>query len=347
MIGSLIALFFLALLTFLDWLHDPRKLRVGLLLLMTTLHGLAILLQAFVTSLLSTIGVVFTDLAVWIVLPLFLAALLGVIGAAVALIINGITLLRAEGVAPAHTLSLLLGVGILGYLGAGTYTTLAGLQTALVFLLFLALPLGWLGYGLVAYVSYAAFYSRYTGRFGGPIAAVVVLGAGVPNGEVRPLLASRIRRGIEWMERDHAKGGSAVLLMSGGQGPDEPVPEGLAMARWATSQGVERSHIRVEGWSTTTEENLKNSTLVLRQEQLNGPIAVVTSSYHAFRAATLMRSLGIPGYAIGAKTARYYVPAAMLREYIAILRDNKVLNILALLVLSAPALTLAIAYLLR
>lgn len=119
------------------------------------------------------------------------------------------------------------------------------------------------------------------------------------------------------------------------------------MARWATSQGVERSHIRVEGWSTTTEENLKNSTLVLRQEQLNGPIAVVTSSYHAFRAATLMRSLGIPGYAIGAKTARYYVPAAMLREYIAILRDNKVLNILALLVLSAPALTLAIAYLLR
>jgi uncharacterized SAM-binding protein YcdF (DUF218 family) len=55
-------------------------------------------------------------------------------------------------------------------------------------------------------------------------------------------------------------------------------------------------------------------------------VAVVTSNFHAFRAALLMRRAGLPGYTIGAPTAGYYWPSASIREYVAILRDHPVLN---------------------
>ncbi len=42
------------------------------------------------------------------------------------------------------------------------------------------------------------------------------------------------------------------------------------------------------------------------------------------------------GHAIGARTARYYRPSALLREYLALLRDHLVLNAIALGVLMLP-----------
>ncbi|MDO4792406.1 MAG: YdcF family protein [Buchananella hordeovulneris] len=205
--------------------------------------------------------------------------------------------------------------------------------------------LSWLGNGLVAFVGYSRLYGLYTKKFGGTVDAVVVLGAGVPDGEVRPLLASRIEQGIAWMERDHARGGNAALLMSGGQGSDEPLPEGKAMALWAVEHGVDAGHVLVEDASTTTQQNLQFSSQLLRERGLTGAVAVVTSNYHAFRRATLTRELSIPGYSVGADTARYYVPAALLREYVAILRDNRTLNIVALVLLSLPALLGIFVYL--
>lgn len=221
------------------------------------------------------------------------------------------------------------------------------MTASLTTLLMLALPLSWLGHGLVAFVGYSRLYGLYTKKFGGPVDAVVVLGAGVPDGEVRPLLASRIEQGLAWLERFHARGGNAALLMSGGQGSDEPLPEAKAMALWAVEHGVDAGHVLVEDASSTTQENLQFSSQLLHERGLTGPVAVVTSNYHVLRAATLMRGLSIPGYSVGADTARYYVPAAMLREYVAMLRANLVLNVAALFFLSLPALMGIFVYLTR
>ena len=43
-----------------------------------------------------------------------------------------------------------------------------------------------------------------------------------------------------------------------------------------------------------------------------------------------MRRLGIPGYSVGARTARYYWPSAVIREFIAVLRDHFRLNVILL-----------------
>lgn len=63
---------------------------------------------------------------------------------------------------------------------------------------------------------------------------VVVLGAGLIGKKVTPLLASRIDRGIEI----YHKNPGSKLIMSGGQGSDEEIPESHAMAAYAEEHGV-------------------------------------------------------------------------------------------------------------
>ena len=95
------------------------------------------------------------------------------------------------------------------------------------------------------------------------------------------------------------------------------------MAEWTAEHGFPCQRILLEDRSTTTEENLRFSQQVLAQRLEPGEkIAVVTSNYHAFRAATLMRALGIPGYTVGAPVARCYWLSAMMREFIAVCRDH-------------------------
>ena len=112
--------------------------------------------------------------------------------------------------------------------------------------------------------------------------------------------------------------------MSGGQGADEHVPEAQAMAEYAGEKGVSQESVLREDRSTTTEENLRYSADLLRAHGITGPVAVATpNDYHAFRSATMMRRVKLPGYALGYPTARYYWPAAVIREYVAVLRDHK------------------------
>lgn len=319
-----------------DAAHDPRKLRIGV--------GLMVLLSivsfgalGFILSVLSTIEIAGgTFLGAWLLLALFILVVVGVIALGVALVVNGLTMLRLEGRALAHMLSFFLGLGILSYIIVGIAAALASYVELVALLLVLAFPIGWIGFGLISYVTYSFLYIRVGRRWGSPVGAIVILGAGVPDGKVRPLLASRIREGIRWQAREDSRGRRPLLLMSGGQGSDEPLPEAEAMAKWAIDHGADSSRILRETHSTTTEENLRYSKGILDALQPGLHVTVVTSGYHAFRAATLMRAQNIPGYAIGAPTARYYLPSAMLREYVALLRDHLWLNIVALGALMMP-----------
>ena len=113
-------------------------------------------------------------------------------------------------------------------------------------------------------------------------------------------------------------------------GVDEPRSEGEAMAEYARELGAPSERMLVASASTTTEANLALSRTLLAESGVRGPVLAVSNDYHAFRAATLLRKLGIDGHAIGARTARYYLPSALLREFIALLRDHRVLNVTAL-----------------
>lgn len=155
-------------------------------------------------------------------------------------------------------------------------------------------------------------------------AAIIVLGAGLVNGKVSPLLADRLRRGMKAQQQDT---GHPVMITSGGQGQDEPRPEGAAMREYLIEQGVSPDQVIAEEESTSTAENLIFSRKLL--PDTTAPVTVVTSSYHVFRAALLTKALGMRAKVVGASTVWYYLPGAIIREFAAVMRDHMRIHIVA------------------
>ncbi|SDH95261.1 YdcF family protein [Agrococcus jejuensis] len=325
--------------------RDARRLAPGILLTLAATSLVTTLASTFVTAL-GDVGDVLgvddgTNLLVQAALVVGVPALAGlVLGAA--LVVNGVLMLLRERRSPAHLLSLAGGVAILALYALGWVTIAGELGGVVVLVVVLAAPIGYLGLVLLAYLLWSLVYARIASR--APVAAaVVVLGAGLVDGRVSPLLAARVARGVALADEDPR----TLLVLSGGQGPDEPRSEASAMTEHAESLGVARERILLEDASTTTEENLRLTKALLEQRGVLGPMTVVTSDYHAFRAATLLRTLGIRGHARGARTARYYLPSALLREYVALLRDHLRVHAAIVGVLLVPFAALLVLTLVR
>lgn len=159
---------------------------------------------------------------------------------------------------------------------------------------------------------------------------IVVLGAGLIGGEkVTPLLAKRIDRAIQFYKKQSEETLSPPqLLMSGGQGPDEKIPEAQAMREYALEQGIPDEDILMEAQSTNTLENMRFSKEIMERENPSGYHAIFTSNnYHIFRAGMYAEEVGLKIDGIGSKTARYYLPNAFLREFIAVALMNKRLHL--------------------
>ncbi|MGL9815986.1 YdcF family protein [Enterococcus sp. DIV0098] len=159
---------------------------------------------------------------------------------------------------------------------------------------------------------------------------IIVLGAGLINGEkVTPLLAKRIDRAIQFYRKQSEETLSPPqLLMSGGQGADEKVPESQAMREYALEQGIPAEDILMEAQSTNTLENMRFSKEIMEREKPSGYHAIFTSNnYHIFRAGMYAEDVGLKIDGIGSKTARYYLPNAFLREFIAVALMNKRLHL--------------------
>ena len=322
-------------------LTDPRKFRTGLYLLALVVWGSLTLLGSIVSVLLWGTNAVTTE---WVLIALACVALLTILALAGFLIVTGITLIRKEGFAISRLLSLGLGVGMLVYLGLWALVLRLESVRLAAGLLFLGIPLGYLGVGFAAFLLYGWLYPLVAARRGGPVAAVVVLGSGLIRGKVPPLLAARLHRGQALFERFPYV--SPVLVTSGGKGRDEPVAEASAMADYLVGEGVPRDRLIVENRSRNTEQNLRYSAELLSERGVVGPMAAVTNNFHAFRAALLMRRLGIAGYSVGAPTARYYWPTAVIREFVAVLRDHRVLNTVLLALTCVPIVVFLIGLLL-
>jgi Uncharacterized conserved protein len=321
--------------------RDPRKVRTGVYLLIA-LAWLALLALGW----LLTVGTAVLPGMAGGALLLGAAALvvLALAGLCWFLIHTGVVLVSKEGVSPSHLLSLVLGVLLLGYLGAVALAVLRTDATVFGWLFLLGLPAGYLAFGFAAFVLYGALYPAWMARFGQPPAVVIVLGSGLIDGQVPPLLAARLRRGRAVFDKALKRRGDVRMLTSGGKGADEPVAEADAMRDYLIADGFDHA-VLVEDRSANTEENLAFSAELLGTQGLDGPVAVVTSDFHALRAALQLRKAGLPGYSIGARTPRYYWPAAVIREYAAILRDHFWLNAVLVATASLPLLIAMLGWL--
>ncbi|HIW92198.1 MAG TPA: YdcF family protein [Candidatus Corynebacterium avicola] len=163
--------------------------------------------------------------------------------------------------------------------------------------------------------------------------AVVVLGAGLVGEEVSDLLAARCDRGAAaWREVEKARGAGGArqvpLIVSGGQGPDEACPEAYAMRRYYARRGFPRDVVVAEAYANDTTENLHFSLEILAERKVYDPrILVCTSDFHVMRTkrivGMLQQSRGeddLPFEAevLGAPTPKAVIPAAYLREFVAL-----------------------------
>ena len=68
------------------------------------------------------------------------------------------------------------------------------------------------------------------------------------------------------------------------------------MHDWLVGHGIDEDRLIMEDQSTNTFENLRNSFAILEQRtgghDLDGKVAVVSSSYHLFRAKLIAAGLG-------------------------------------------------------
>ncbi|MFB6436316.1 ElyC/SanA/YdcF family protein [Streptomyces sp. NPDC056411] len=251
---------------------------------------------------------------------------LGVLVLAGFLVANGVQMVRKEGMRPANLLSLLAGLGIVALI-ALLITAVALHSRTLVVIGVTATGLvGFVAFQFLCFVGYAFLYGRLPVRRDADY--VVVLGSGLIGGvTVPPLLASRLERGRAVYERLTARGGTLQLVTSGGQGPDEQLPESHAMADYLVERGFPADRIVREDRSRTTEENLRFSRALMEAENPDYRCVVVTNNYHAFRAALMARKAGVHGQVVGSPTAAYFWPSATIREFAAVFLEHKVVNL--------------------
>jgi uncharacterized SAM-binding protein YcdF (DUF218 family) len=244
------------------------------------------------------------------------------------LLANGVTMVRRESLRPGNLLSLAAGLAVFVVIGLDVAADRTGDVPLSQFSLAASLVFGYVSFLLVSYVCYAFVYGLLarTGRAD----FVIVLGAGLrPDGGVPPLLASRLNRGRQVLAKLDRRGPAfrPLLIVSGGKGPDEPCSEASAMAAYLVERGVPADRLLLEDQSRSTEENLQFSQAIVDDLRPEARVTVVTSDFHAFRAALLARRLGIQGQVAGARVAGYYRPSALLREFAAVFLQYRLVNL--------------------
>jgi len=158
---------------------------------------------------------------------------------------------------------------------------------------------------------------------------IIVLGCWIKNGEVTPILARRLDRAIWFYNKQKDAGKPPKLLLSGGKGSDETLSEAEAMRIYALKHNIPDSDIILETASVSTFENMLFSKAIMDGEKNGASYNCIyaTNNYHLLRAGIFARKAGLKARGIGAKTALYYLPNAVLREYIAYLYIHLKLNI--------------------
>ena len=122
-----------------------------------------------------------------------------------------------------------------------------------------------------------------------PVAAVVVLGAGVNGTVPSQSLQVRLEAALEYL----ADKPDIPIVVTGSQGPGEDISEAQCMADWLIGRGVAADRILLEDQADNTKENIEFSKAMLRDNGVDttANIAVVTSDYHLCRASLLW---GVP-----------------------------------------------------
>ncbi len=139
---------------------------------------------------------------------------------------------------------------------------------------------------------------------------VIVLGCQVKETGPSRMLRERLDAAYKFLSENP----DVKCILSGGQGPDEPESEAIAMYNWLAEKGIDKNRLYIEDKSSSTEENLMYSKELIEKEGLNPKVTIITSEFHQYRANKIAKSLGMESYSVSSDTLITLLPTYYLRE---------------------------------
>ncbi len=154
---------------------------------------------------------------------------------------------------------------------------------------------------------------------------VIVLGAMVRSDGPSKTLKLRLDKAAEYARENP----DSILILSGGQGPDEPCTEAEAMWQYLREQGIPEKQMLLEVQSASTLENIVYSSIFIEKAARKpARIGVLTSNFHLLRARLIARKQGLGEVAgIAAESDRVLFVHYSLRDVLAILKDRLMGNL--------------------
>ncbi|NBJ94107.1 YdcF family protein [Parablautia muri] len=145
---------------------------------------------------------------------------------------------------------------------------------------------------------------------------LVVLGAQIKAGGPSRALQYRLDEAAGYLVENP----DTKVIVSGGQGADEPVSEAQGMHDYLVEKGIAPERILMEDQSRNTFQNLVFSAELLDKEA--DSVGVVSNNFHVFRAEKIARKAGYQNVCgIAAKGEPFLQYNNMMREFFGVLKD--------------------------
>lgn len=255
-----------------------------------------------------------------------------ILGFAVALCVSNVALIRHEGTRLVNILGILLSVALVvgnvslfvfGYSLSGSLEQVRFYDLLLNLYATIGLYVECMVIGSIIANTIVSHYEPAHDKD-----YLIVLGCGIrSDGTPTPLLAGRIDRALHfWQEQLKSTGKAATFVTSGGQGPDEIVPESTSMKTYLVNHGVPERLVLEESRSTSTFENMRFSKEIIDATSLPSNaarIAFSTTNYHVFRSGLFARRVKMRAVGMGARTRWWFWPNAAVREFVGLLTEHR------------------------
>lgn len=145
---------------------------------------------------------------------------------------------------------------------------------------------------------------------------IVVLGAQLKTTGPSWVLQYRLDTAYEYLTAHP----DTKVIVSGGQGSNEPASEAQGMYDYLVKRGIEPGRIVLEDKSVNTEQNIRFSKEFLQADA--DKVGIVSNNFHVFRAVKLAKAAGYRNVVgIAAPATAFYLPNNMLREFFGVVKD--------------------------
>lgn len=204
-------------------------------------------------------------------------------------------------------------VCVFGFLLVRFYPSLAVCSGCKKILLRATAVLYAVGVVWAAYLTVLIFSAQFSAPPAG--ANVIVLGSQVYSAErMGKALTNRINAAYEYLSENP----DAKVIVTGGQGGDEPCPEALAEKNALVRMGIAEERIYMEDKSRNTRQNMQFAKEIAEENALGSKFVITTQSFHMYRALQLARASGITPYSLVAETDPILFPEYFGRELLSL-----------------------------